>query len=219
MSNKDDIFNAINSFGSVGIKKTDLKKKYNPENFDDMLNELIHEERICLSKKGSYVYCWNKEFFLDYLISSDLKFKYLYNSISNIQEKINNYSDSIFKYIENIDCELVQIKNSFNRIENKVKDLNFDPLKTEDIKSNSISLDVFKENFDRMLLEKSTSIGWVELSSIKNEICQMCDITDNEFYDFVRDITDLYPEKYELSSGGYEGIILRGIVHGFVRRI
>ncbi len=50
-------------------------------------------------------------------------------------------------------------------------------------------------------------------------MCQMCDISDNEFYNCVSDITELYPEKYELSSGGYEGIILRGIVHGFVRCI
>jgi hypothetical protein len=86
------------------------------------------------------------------------------------------------------------------------------------MKSN-VSLDVFKENFDSILLEKSTSIGWVELSSIKNEMCQICDISSNEFYNYVGDITDSYPEKYELSSGGYEGVILRGIVHGFVRCI
>ncbi|HEY0580023.1 MAG TPA: hypothetical protein VGC75_04890, partial [Candidatus Nitrosocosmicus sp.] len=84
---------------------------------------------------------------------------------------------------------------------------------------NSISLDNFKENFDRVLADKSTSIGWVELSSIKNEICNIWDMSENEFYSYVSDITESYPEKYELSSGGYEGVILRGIVHGFVRYI
>jgi archaellum component FlaC len=188
------------------------------ESFENVLDELINEDKICVSKKGSYVYCWDKECFLNYLINSDLKFKYLYKSISSVQDKINNYSDSIFKYIENVDCELIHIKNSLKDIENKINDLKTHESKTEDIKSD-VSLDVFKENFDGVLQAKSSSIGWVELSSIKDEICHMCDISDNEFYSYVSDITELYPDRYELSSGGYEGIILRGIVHGFVRCI
>jgi hypothetical protein len=57
------------------------------------------------------------------------------------------------------------------------------------------------------------------LSSIKNEICTTYDLSDNEFYNYVSTIVESSPEKYELSSGGYEGVVLRGIVHGFVRRI
>ena len=34
MSNKDTILGAINSFGFVGVKKTDLKKKYSIDDFD-----------------------------------------------------------------------------------------------------------------------------------------------------------------------------------------
>jgi hypothetical protein len=218
MSNKEDIFDTINSFGSVGIKKTDLKKKHSIENFENLLNELIHEEKIYISKKGSFIYCWQKTFFLDYLLNSDPKFNYLCKYVNTIQEKINNYSDSIFKYVENIDCDLINIKNSLNNIENKINDIKVKQIKTENPRS-TVPLDIFKDHFDRVLIEKSTSIGWVELSSIKNEICQICDISDTEFYNYVSDLTDLHPEKYELSSGGYEGVILRGIVHGFVRCI
>ncbi|MBA3750511.1 MAG: hypothetical protein H0X03_06410 [Nitrosopumilus sp.] len=218
MSNKDNIVDTINSFGSVGIKKIDLKKKYTVENFDSILDELIQEEKVCISKKGSFIYCWNKEFFLEYLLNSDLKFKYLYQSITNIQNKINNYSDSIFKYIENIDCELVEIKSSFNNMENKINDMKIQSQDIGIIESN-ITLDNFKESFDKILIEKSSSIGWIELSSIKNELCQICDISNNDFYNYVSNVTELYPETYELSSGGYEGVILRGIVHGFVRCI
>ena len=182
------------------------------------MDELIQEDRICISKKGTFIYCWGNEFFLDYMLNSDLKFKYLYKSINNIQNKINNYSDSIFKYIENIDCELVTIKNSFSNIENKINDLNNASPKT-DVLGNTISLDNFKEIFDRVLGEKSTSIGWVELSIIKNEICNIYDMSETEFYSYVSSITESSPEKYESSSGGYEGVILRGIVHGFVRCI
>jgi hypothetical protein len=217
MSNKDTILGAINSFGSVGIKKGDLKKKYSIDNFDSIIDELLREDKVCISKKGSFLYCWGKDFFLGYLLNSDLKFKYLFEYIINVQNKINNYSDSIFKYIENLDCELVGIRNSFNNIENKIDNIK---IESQNIESkNTVSLELFKENFDSVLMEKSTSIGWVELSSIKTEICNICDITNNEFYNYVSDVTELHPERYELSSGGFEGVVLRGIVHGFVRCI
>ena len=217
MSNKDTILGAINSFGSVGIKKTDLKKKYSIDNFDSIIDELLREDKVCISKKGSFLYCWGKDFFLGYLLNSDIKFKYLFEYIINVQNKINNYSDSIFKYIENLDCELVEIKNSFNNIENKIDNIKIESQNIET--KNAVSLELFKENFDSVLMEKSTSIGWVELSSIKTEICDICDITNNEFYNYVSDITELHPERYELSSGGFEGVVLRGIVHGYVRCI
>ncbi len=218
MSDKDGIVNTINSFGLVGIKKTDLKKQFVLDSFDTLLNELIQEDKICISKKGTFIFCWGKEFFLEYLLNSDLKFKYLYKDISAVQNKIDSYSDSIFKYIENLESELKEIKNSFNKIENKLNDINLKPEEDEN-SSNSLSIDDFKESFNRILRENSTSIGWVELSSVKNEICQICGISENEYYDYVRSAAEAFPEKYELSSGGYEGVILRGIVHGFVRCI
>jgi len=218
MSNKDSIFDLINSFGSVGIKKTDLKKKCDIDSFDALLNELAQENRILVSKKGTILYCWSKEFYFDYLINSDLKFKYLYESISNIQNKINDYSDSIFKYLENLDCQVVELKNSFNKIIDKINDPNLESQRNRELFSNT-SLDDFRESFDNVLLGKSSSIGWVELSSIKNELCTTYDLSDNEFYNYVSTIVESSPEKYELSSGGYEGVVLRGIVHGFVRRI
>ncbi len=222
MSNKDVIYDAINSFGSVGIKKSDLKKKFEDENLETILNELISEEKIVVTKKGTFIYCWGKEFYLDYLLGSDIKFKYLYNSIITIQNKINNYSDSIFQYIEKFDHELVDVKNSFNKIEAKINELQpvmSNSEKVEEMEKDVVSIDMFKDYFDNLLSGKSSSIGWVELSSIKNEICNSFEISDNEFYTFVSELTELYPEKYELSSGGYEGVILRGIVHGFVRCI
>jgi len=218
MSDKDDIVNTINSFGLVGIKKTELKKQFMLDNFDALLNELIQEDKLCISKKGTFIFCWGKEYFLEYLLNSDLKFKYLYKDISAVQLKIDNYSDSIFKYVENLESELKEVKNSFNKIENKLNEIKLKSEET-DGSSNSLSLDAFKESFNRILHENSTSIGWVELSSVKNEICHICGISENEYYDYVRSVAETFPEKYELSSGGYEGIILRGIVHGFVRCI
>lgn len=218
MSNIDDIFNDIKSFGSVGIKKSDLKKKYLDDNFDENLNQLVISDKICISKKGTYIYCWEKQSYLEYLLSSDVKFKFLYNSIIGIQSKLDNYSDSLFKYVEKIDCELSNMKISFERVEEKVSNLRSESLIDNSI-SNTLSIEEFKSMFDNTIGEKSQSIGWVELSVIKEKVCEGCNITSNEFYTLVSDLIELYPENYELSSGGYEGVILRGIIHGFVRCI
>ncbi|HKR74963.1 MAG TPA: hypothetical protein VJR94_12725 [Candidatus Nitrosocosmicus sp.] len=218
MSNIDIIYEDINSFGSVGIKKSELKKRYTEETFEESLDQLVVQDKICVSKKGTYIYCWGKNFYLEYLLSSDIKFKYLYDSIIGIQNKLNNYSDSIFKYVEKIDCELSEVKNSFIRIEEKIGSLKTDTSNTNENNS-IITLDEFKEQFDSMIAEKSSSIGWLELSSIKDELCDKCNITNTEFYSLVSDLIESFPEKYELSSGGYEGVVLRGIIHGFVRCI
>lgn len=218
MSNIDDIFNDIKSFGSVGIKKSDLKKKYLDDNFDENLDELVVSDKICISKKGTYIYCWEKQSYLGYLLSADIKFKFLYNSIIGIQSKLDNYSDSLFKYVEKIDCELSDMKSSFERVEEKVSNLRSESLIDNSI-SNTLSIEEFKSQFDNAIGEKSQSIGWVELSVIKENVCEGCNITSNEFYTLVSDLIELYPENYELSSGGYEGVILRGIIHGFVRCI
>ena len=218
MSNIDIIYKDINSFGSVGIKKSELKKKFTDESFEQDLDQLVLQDKICVSKKGTYIYCWGKEFYLEHLLSSDIKFKYLYESIIGIQNKLNNYSDSIFKYVEKIDCELSEVKSSFVRIEEKIS-----TIRTEnppiDENTRNITLDDFKEQFDSIISEKSSSIGWLELSSIKDELCERNGILGTEFYSLVSDLIEAYPERYELSSGGYEGVVLRGIIHGFVRCI
>ena len=218
MSNIDIIYEDINSFGSVGIKKSELKKRFPEETFEESLDQLVVQDKICVSKKGTYIYCWGKNFYLEYLLSSDIKFKYLYESIIGIQNKLNNYSDSIFKYVEKIDCELSEVKSSFVRIEEKIGSLKNDTSNLNENSSN-INLEEFKEQFDSMIAEKSSSIGWLELSSIKDDLCARCTITNTEFYSLVSDLIETYPDKYELSSGGYEGVVLRGIIHGFVRCI
>ena len=218
MSNIDIIYEDINSFGSVGIKKSELKKRFTEDTFEENLAQLIAQDKICVSKKGTYIYCWGKNFYLEYLLSSDIKFKYLYDSIIGIQNKLNNYSDSIFKYVEKIDCELSEVKSSFIRIEEKIGTLKTD-MSNSNENNSIINLDEFKEQFDSTIAEKSSSIGWLELSSIKDELCNKCNITNTEFYSLVSDLIESYPEKYELSSGGYEGVVQRGIIHGFVRCI
>ena len=44
-------------------------------------------------------------------------------------------------------------------------------------------------------------------------------VTREDFYSLVEEIANKDYETYELSSGGSEGIILRGLLHGFIRCI
>jgi hypothetical protein len=77
----------------------------------------------------------------------------------------------------------------------------------------------FKEEFDVALANSGSSIGWVELAKLRNELCDRCNITADEFYRLVAELTGMHQERYELSTGGGEGVMVRGLLHGFVRCI
>jgi hypothetical protein len=57
------------------------------------------------------------------------------------------------------------------------------------------------------------------LANIRNKICDSCNISSDEFYRLVRELTSMHQDKYELSTGGQEGVMVRGLLHGFVRCI
>jgi hypothetical protein len=83
----------------------------------------------------------------------------------------------------------------------------------------AISLEDFRREFDLALVNFASSIGWVELAKLRNEVCAKCNLSTDEFYRLVQDLTGQNQDKYELSTGGGEGIMVRGLLHGFVRCI
>jgi hypothetical protein len=84
---------------------------------------------------------------------------------------------------------------------------------------NSLTLDQFKMEFDRTITEIPTSIGWVELATIRERVCDKYSISKQNFYSLASELFDQFNDSYELSSGGNEGVTVRGLVHGFVRCI
>ncbi len=84
--------------------------------------------------------------------------------------------------------------------------------------TSKITLEQFRIDFDRMLAE-SSPIGWVELSSIRERMCRKYGISMHDFYTYVAQLLEHFGSRYEFSSGGQEGIVIRGLIHGFVRRI
>jgi len=106
---------------------------------------------------------------------------------------------------------------------NSVKDaLNglIELLKTEGADHNAlVNLDNFKIEFDTILSKSNSSIGWIELGQVRNELTQKFELSKNEFYELVEQLVNAYHNEYELSTGGNEGVILRGLLHGYVRGI
>ena len=54
---------------------------------------------------------------------------------------------------------------------------------------------------------------------VRDELGQKFDLSKNEFYELVEQLVNAYHNEYELSTGGNEGLILRGLLHGYVRGI
>jgi thiaminase len=82
-----------------------------------------------------------------------------------------------------------------------------------------INYDKFKEQLDQALDSASSSIGWVELCNLRKDLCSKMNISREQFYHSFEEVVSNNYDKYELSTGGEEGVQLRGMVHGFVRCI
>jgi len=132
---------------------------------------------------------------------------------SNINTKLSNMESIIAKLSNDINNVKAELHNRISSIY----------MQLEDVKSNSkeeeLSLEQFKMEFDRAIAESSNSIGWIELADIRKKILAKYKISKNTFYSLVSALLDISPELYEISSGGKEGVVIRGLVHGFIRRI
>jgi hypothetical protein len=77
----------------------------------------------------------------------------------------------------------------------------------------------FQINFDKCISEHSTSLGWTPLSEIRAKVCASLDITQEKFYSLVSSLIEQNQSKYEISTGGQEGIHVRGMLHGYIRKL
>lgn len=77
----------------------------------------------------------------------------------------------------------------------------------------------FQINFDKCISEHSTSLGWTPLSEIRAKVCTSLDITPEKFYSLVSTLIEQNQSKYEISTGGQEGIHVRGMLHGYIRKL
>jgi hypothetical protein len=59
----------------------------------------------------------------------------------------------------------------------------------------------------------------MELADVRTELGTKHKLPAIKFYELVKQLTNTYQDNYELSTGGSEGIMVRGLLHGYVRGI
>jgi hypothetical protein len=77
----------------------------------------------------------------------------------------------------------------------------------------------FQSLFDDSISKLSSSLGWVQLSSVREKVCESLSISQEKFYTLTSSLIESNPAKYEISTGGQEGITVRGMLHGYVRKL
>lgn len=213
MSLEEKIFDKIFSSGVSGLKKTDLTKEFASVDLDNILNTWIKHNKIIVSKKGSTNYCWHKDSYFQYLVDSDPKFKYTLELLKEVQISFKNLSTSIDRHVEKLEGKMIVLMDSIlatttnnHTFENSIPN----PQKV-------INLQSFSEDFDLTICKYSDSIGWVPLATLRNDLSNKYEISEKEFYDLAEQLVNENRSKYELSTGGNEGIMIRGLVYGYVR--
>lgn len=199
MSSEELVLEKILSTGSNGIKKSDLKREFTSFDLDQTLENLINNGKVCVDKKGAAYYCWTAEVYVKHLNSVDPKFRILLERIKIIERKLDTQSNSVKDALNGL-IEVLKSENS-------------------ELPKALVNLDNFKIEFDTILSKSTSSIGWIELGNVRSELSQKFDLDKNEFYELVEQLVNSYQNEYELSTGGSEGLILRGLLHGYVRGI
>lgn len=220
----EKIVAAIEAKGIEGIKKTELRREFQEsKEFDSLLQELARSKEIFIEKKGNSSYCWHKNYYLQKLVSTDQKFSFLYSLMNSVRDSLNAQFDLFNARLDIVIQQMTAITEETKVLERsmeRVTDTNdLIPQKRTKLTNININYDSFKEQLDRALSNASSSIGWVELCNLRKDICSKMNISQEEFYHSFEEVVSNNFDKYELSTGGEEGIQLRGMVHGFVRCI
>lgn len=202
----------ILSAGSAGAKKADLRKEFGE--IDAALETLVSKGQVFVDKRANAYYCFHKDHYIQSLLNTDPRFRLTYDLIKSLEETVSASNHDVSRAVEAL----------ANNISNLAR------LATEGAEGRSmppasaapprnLSIGDFKREFDIALTNSSSSIGWVELAKVRSDVCNKCGITGDDFYRLVGELTTQYQDKYELSTGGGEGVMVRGLLHGFVRCI
>jgi hypothetical protein len=204
MSTEEQVSAKILSAGPLGIKKAELRKIFAGIDLEELLNELVTSGDVVIEKKGTTYYCWHKQNYLQSLLNSDPKFRLIYESLRSLE---NSMTKSTFH-------------NPIPDDTTKTEILSNEPIST-DYSGNSPYSDSseFVKEFDKSIAENSNSIGWVELEKVRKDLSNKHIYQQEDFYNQVKLLVESNTDKYELSTGGNDGVMIRGMLHGFVRCI
>ena len=212
MSAEERLTQRIVMSGSRGVKKTDLRREFAGLDIDRTLENIVTNGDIYVDKRGPAYYCWHKDYYLQSLLNSDLRFRLVYEAIKALEQSINKNSDACAKTVETSTRDVILSLLKLNTENGQMH------ASEMSLSANStLRLDQFKDDFDSSVSHYSNSIGWVELAKVRNQLCTKYNISHDEFYHLVEQLLNKYDKNYELSTGGYEGLTIRGLLHGFVR--
>ena len=222
MSVEEKLVNRILSFGSAGIKKTDLRREFG--DIDTPLENIISKGDIFVDKRANVYFCFHKSHYIQSLLNSDPRFKLTYEMIKSVNESVSSSSKDLLRTVEILANNISNLANVVLEMKNDQQSWLTQRMLTRDVpitgvQMGTMSVHDFKEEFDVALANSGSSIGWIELANIRNKICDSCNISSDEFYRLVGELTTMHQDKYELSTGGREGVMVRGLLHGFVRCI
>jgi hypothetical protein len=222
MSVEEKLVNRILSVGSGGIKKTDLRREFG--DIDTLLEALISKGDIFVDKRANAYFCFHKSHYIQSLLNSDPRFKITYEMIKSVHESITSSSKDLVRISETLANNISNLASVVLEMKNDQQSWLRQQMLTRDnpitgVQMTTMSVHDFKEEFDVALSILGSSIGWIELANIRNKICDSCNISSDEFYRLVGELTSMHQDKYELSTGGREGVMVRGLLHGFVRCI
>ena len=188
----EEVLKRIDSTGIDGIKKVELKKILGKE-CDDILEKLRQEEKIFIEKKGVAYFVWTRDNYILHLTENDPKFKLMLSMVVGVSHSVARLKEHTQNLREDMERIALQ-ENSLQNVD-------------------------FENVFDKCLKETGTSIGWTTFSKVREKVCETHSLSKEKFYSLASDLVERHRERYEVSSGGQEGIVIRGMVHGFVRNV
>ena len=202
----------IISAGSAGVKRTDLRRELGAD-IDTVLEKAVNRGEVFVDKKASAYYCFHRDHYVQSLLNSDPRFRLTYDMLKSIEESVS----TIAKNVSHLARVMLEMKNEqqsslFQQQLANSATASAAPRRTMNVYD-------FKNEFDVALANSTSSVGWVELAKLRNELCDKCGLSSDEFYRLVEELMNQNQDKYELSSGGSEGVMVRGLLHGFVRCI
>jgi hypothetical protein len=222
MSVEENLVNRILSVGSAGIKKTDLRREFG--DIDTPFENLISKGDIFVDKRANAYFCFHKSHYIQSLLNSDPRFKLTYEMIKSVDESVSSSSKDLVRSVETLANNISNLASVVLEMKNDLQSWLAQQTPARDVSITGIQMGTmtvqdFKEEFDVALANSGSSIGWIELANIRDRICDSCNISSDEFYRLVGELTITHQDKYELSTGGREGVMVRGLLHGFVRCI
>lgn len=208
MTSGEKLASRIRAAGPGGAKKTDLRKEFGE--IDAALEGLVSKGEIFVDKRKSAYYCFHREHYIQSLLNTDPRFRLTYELVKSLEESVTGNSRAVEVLASGI-SNLARIVNE-SAGGKATENASAAPRRP-------MTVGEFKDVFDSVLAGSASSIGWVELAKIRNEVCTRCNLNGEEFYRLVGELAGQYQDRYELSTGGGEGVMVRGLLHGFVRCI